>query len=169
MKRLYLLRHAKSSWQDPGLPDQDRPLASRGRRATKLVAEHLRRERIAPSLVLCSPARRTRETLEGIATGLGEDRSVRVERELYGASENDLLERLRAIPDEVQAVMLIGHNPAIQELALGLARSGGKLARIERKYPTGALATLTFTGSWRELETAKLVDFVRPKDLEDAR
>ena len=166
MKRLYLLRHAKSSWEDPALADDDRPLAPRGHHTTKLMAEHLRRERIAPALVLCSPARRTRETLDGIAPALGEV-PVRVERELYTASDGDLLDRLRAVPDTVQSVMLIGHNPAIQALALRLARSGGELASIERKYPTGALATLAFKGSWRKLEAdgAKLVGFVRPRDL----
>jgi phosphohistidine phosphatase len=167
MKRLYLLRHAKSSWEDPGLADHDRPLAPRGRRATKLVAKHLRREGLAPAFVLCSPAARTRETLECIAPALGDEVPVQVERELYGASDGDLLERLRAIPDTVESVMLIGHNPAVQGLALNLAGSGRELESVERKYPTGALATLTFKGSWRELgpDAAKLVGFVRPRDL----
>ncbi len=167
MKSLYLLRHAKSSWEDPGLADRDRPLAPRGRRSAKLVAEHLRRERIAPVFVLCSSARRARETLEGIASALGDEVSVQVERELYGASDGDLLERFRAIPDTVQSVMLIGHNPAIQLLVLSLTGSGGELARVEQKYPTGALATLMFKGSWRKLgpDAAELVGFVRPRDL----
>ena len=92
---------------------------------------------------------------------------MHVEPELYSASDGDLLERLHAIPDTVQSVMLIGHNPAIQALVLSLAGSGRELASIERKYPTGALATLTFKGSWRELgpDAAKLVGFVRPRDL----
>lgn len=168
MKRLYLLRHAKSSWEDSGLADHDRPLAPRGRRATKLLAAHLRREGIAPELSLCSSARRARETLEGIAPALGDDVSVEVERELYGASDRDLLERLHAIPDATRSAMLIGHNPAIQSLALSLAGSGEELPSVERKYPTGALATLTFRGSWRELEpgAAKLAAFVKPKDLQ---
>ena len=167
VRRLYLLRHAKSSWEDPGRADHDRPLAARGRRATKLVAEHLRRERIAPALVLCSPARRARETLEGISSALGDEIQVRVEPELYGASDDTLLERLRAIPDTVQSAMLIGHNPAIQALALSLAGRGDELASAERKFPTGALATLTLGCAWRELEpgAAELVGFVRPKDL----
>jgi phosphohistidine phosphatase len=166
MKRLYLLRHAKSSWDDPALADHDRPLAPRGHRTTKLVADHLRRERIAPALVLCSPALRTRETLDGIEPALGEV-PVRVERELYTASDSDLLDRLRTVPDAVQSVLLIGHNPAIQALTLRLARSGGELASVERKYPTGALATLAFRGSWHRLDDnrAKLEGFVRPSDL----
>ena len=105
MKRLFLLRHAKSSWDDPGLDDHDRPLAPRGRRASAVIAEHLRQERIAPALVLCSSARRTRETLERVMPL--DQAEVRIEGELYGASPKDLLQRLREVPDEVDSVMLI--------------------------------------------------------------
>src|ERR671923_1158092 len=138
MKRLFLLRHAKSSWKDEGLADRDRPLAGRGRRAAKVMARHLQEEKISPALVLCSPARRTRETLEAVSPS-GE---VRIEDELYGASEAELLERLRRVPEAIESVMLIGHNPAIEELALGLASRGERLEDVERKFPTGALATL---------------------------
>ena len=120
MKRLFLLRHAKSSWDDADLADRDRPLAPRGRRAAGAIARHLRDEEISPSLVLCSPARRTRETLEAVDPS----GDVRIEDELYGASEAELLERLRRVPEAIESVMLIGHNPAIQELALGLASRG---------------------------------------------
>ena len=166
-RRLYLLRHAKSSWDDPALADHDRPLAPRGRRAAKLLAEHLQRERIAPDAVLCSSARRARETLEGIAPALGDRDSVHVEPELYGASSGDVLERLRRLPDTVKSAMVIGHNPAVQELTLSLAGSGEEIEQVMRKYPTGALATLAFDGSWRALEprAARLDGFVTPKDL----
>ena len=167
MKRLFLLRHAKSSWEDPGLADHDRPLAPRGRRATKLIAEHLRQESVAPPVVLCSSARRARETLERIAPGLGEEVVVQIERELYAASEQRLLERLRALEDGVESVLLIGHNPGLERLALSLAGGGEGLAAVRRKYPTGALATLEFAGRWRELGagSAELTDFVTPKRL----
>jgi phosphohistidine phosphatase len=163
VKQLFLLRHAKSSWDDAGLPDRDRPLAPRGRRATKLMARHLRDEKISPALVLCSPARRTRETLEGV----GPSGEVRIEDDLYGASQTALLERLRQVPDATESVMLIGHNPAVQELALGLAGSGDRRADIERKFPTGALATLAVPEHWGELGpgSADLVAFVTPKEL----
>jgi phosphohistidine phosphatase len=163
VKRLFLLRHAKSSWDEAGLADRDRPLAPRGRRATQVMARHLRDEKISPSLVLCSPARRTRETLEGVEPG-GE---VMIEDELYGASETELLERLREVPDATESVMLIGHNPAIHELALGLAGGGERRADMERKFPTGALATLAVPDHWRELGpgSAELVAFVTPKEL----
>jgi phosphohistidine phosphatase len=167
MKHLLLLRHAKSSWGESGLADHDRPLAPRGRRAAKLIAEHLRRERVVPALVLCSSARRTRETLERIAPALGEHVRVQIERELYAAPEHGLLERVRAVEDGVESVMLIGHNPGVEQLALRLAASGASLAAVRRKYPTGALATLEFAGRWRELGpgSAELTDFVTPKQL----
>jgi phosphohistidine phosphatase len=160
-KRLFLLRHAKSSWDDPALDDFDRPLAARGRKASKLIGEYLRREQVQISLVLCSSAVRARETLDLVAAS-GE---IQIERELYGASADQLLERVRHVPDEVAAVMLIGHNPAIHELALSLLGSPSDLAA--RKFPTGALAALTFTGPWRALEPrhAELAAFITPRNL----
>jgi phosphohistidine phosphatase len=157
---LLLLRHAKSSWDNPSLADHDRPLAPRGRRAAKLMGAHLRRSPLDVSVVLCSSARRALQTLELVAPP-GE---VEIEDELYGASADGLLERLMRVPDVHNAVMLIGHNPAMQELAAGLAPGGGL---AEHKFPTGALATLTFSGPWSGLEwgCAELTGFVRPKDL----
>ncbi len=92
---------------------------------------------------------------------------VRIERELYGASSEDLLRRLREVPDEVESVMLVGHQPAIQELALHLAGEGSELERVRAKFPTAALATLTFDGAWSQLGTrgAELVAYVTPKQL----
>jgi phosphohistidine phosphatase len=166
VKRLYLLRHAKSSWKDTSLPDHDRPLAGRGRRAAKAIARHLSEHGIAPELVLCSSARRARETLDRIEPALGTP-AVRVERNLYAASAQALLERLRGVPDTVESVMLIGHNPGLQDLALDLARPSPTAHELAAKYPTGALATLELSG-WHELDhsTAELVALVRPRDLE---
>jgi phosphohistidine phosphatase len=165
-RRLYLLRHAKSSWKDRGLADQDRPLAGRGRRAAKAMAAYLKQHGIEPQLVLCSTARRTRETLDRIAASIG-DGDVRVERELYLAGAGVLLARLHEIPATVTSVMLIGHNPGMEELALLLARRGAKVRELEAKFPTGALATLAVKTGWAELDrgTAELVEFIRPRDL----
>jgi phosphohistidine phosphatase len=168
VKRLYLLRHAKSSWKDTSLPDRDRPLAARGRRAAKAIARHLREQGIEPELVLCSTARRARETLDRIEPAFGKP-VIRVEDDLYAASADALLERLRSVPDTVESVMLIGHNPGLQELALTLARRSDTVRELEAKYPTAALATLMVpVESWQELdgETAELVALVRPRDLE---
>ena len=167
MTTLYLLRHAKSSWDDAALPDHDRPLAPRGRRATKLLAGHIHDAGIAPDLVLSSTARRTRETFEGIATAFGDGVEAHFEDALYGASADELLARLQAIPPAVESAMLIGHNPSIARLALRLAADGDALGRISHKYPTGALATLAIPVPWPELGpgAATLADFVTPKDL----
>ena len=167
LKRLYLLRHAKSSWKDTSLPDRDRPLAARGRLAAKAIARHLREQGIEPELVLCSTARRARETLDRIEPALGTP-AVRVEGNLYAASADALLERLRSVPDNVESVMLIGHNPSLQDLALTLARRSNAVAELEAKYPTAAVATLeVLVASWQELDrdTAELVALVRPRDL----
>lgn len=167
-RTLYLLRHAKSSWEDPSVADHDRLLASRGRRASSVIADHLRRQRIRPPLVLCSSSARARETLERIRTGLGGEIEVQIEEALYTASAGDLLDRLLEVGGRVDCVMLIGHEPAIRELALMLAGSGEHLERLREKFPTAALATLSFQGSWGELTpgAAQLVAFVKPRELE---
>ena len=164
MKRLYLLRHAKSSWDEAGLADRDRPLAKRGKRASKVMAKHLREERIEPDLVLCSPSARTRETLERV--GVGERSEVQIVGDIYGASEADLLDVLRRVPDDVDSAMLIGHNPSLQALAVTLAGEGSE-TRMAEKFPTAALATLDFDGGWGELGpgVAELASFVKPKEL----
>jgi phosphohistidine phosphatase len=162
-KQLFLLRHAKSSWKDPELPDRDRPLARRGRRAAKLMSKHLRRHGLHPNLVLCSSATRARETLERIRPS----GDLRVEEQLYLASAAELLRRLRRVPETVNSVMLIGHSPVIETLALDLADHGARRAAILHKFPTGALATLSFDGYWAALRPgcAELISFVTPRDL----
>ena len=164
--RLFLLRHAKSSHDDPALADHDRPLAPRGERAAKTMGRYIRDHGVSPALVLCSSATRARETLDRLSAGIGES-AVRIESELYEASAAELGERLRQIPDDVPSVMLIGHNPAIERLALDLAASGPDLDDMARKFPTGALAVLEFDAAWSGLDSdgARLVAFVKPRDL----
>jgi phosphohistidine phosphatase len=172
LRRLYVLRHAKSSWDDPGQSDFDRPLAPRGRRAVKLLARYVEDQEIHPDLILCSTARRTRETLEGVKADGSE---VLFEDELYGASCSSLIERLQRVPPATRSVMVVGHNPASQMLVLRLARDHRtavgpgeeSLPDIRRKFPTGALATLELDVEWRDLApgTAELTSYVRPKAL----
>jgi phosphohistidine phosphatase len=166
MRQLFVLRHAKSSWDDPGLDDHDRPLAPRGQRAVKLLYDYARIHGIEPSLVLCSTSRRTQETLAGVAPS-GDHL---VERELYAASAAVLLERLHRLEPDAGSAMVIGHNPAMQILVLRLAGSSASdddLATVRRKFPTGGLATLTFECAWSELRpgAATLSALARPKDL----
>ena len=169
VRTLILLRHLKSSWDDPGRLDHDRPLAPRGRRAGKRIRRELQDEGIAPQLVLCSSAVRAVGTWKAIRAGIPEDRRVGIEDGLYAASAESLLERLKGVPDEVETVLLIAHNPGIGDLAVGLAGTGDAhaLERMQAKYPTGGLATLTFEGSWADLgwAGAQLAEFVVPRDL----
>ena len=164
-KQLFILRHAKSSWDNPALDDHERPLAPRGRWAVRVIAEHLRANGIEPALILCSTSRRTRETLEGLKPG---GRQL-IEPELYAASTSAIIERLKRVPEDVDSVMLIGHNPAMQTLVLRLAAGDpdSDLSEVKRKFPTAALATLTLDCGWHELGPgrARLVGFVRPKQL----
>lgn len=168
MRRLWLLRHAKSSWDDAELDDHDRPLASRGRSAAVLMAAYLEREEIRPGLVVCSSARRARETLAAVLPGLGTDVTIRVDPGLYTFAGAQLLEIVMGLPDEHDDAMLVGHNPAIEELAGALAHEGERLPALREKYPTGALAGLELdVRVWADAapRCARLSTFVTPRDL----
>jgi len=160
---LYLLRHAKSSWDDPDLADHERPLAPRGEKAAVRIAEHLRREEIVPELVLCSTALRARQTLAALLPVLPGDVEIRLEDALYGAGAPELLARVREVDEAVGSALVIGHNPTLHELALALTRREDVLER----FPTGALATLKVRLGWAELGegTAELAGFVVPREL----
>jgi phosphohistidine phosphatase len=166
---IHLLRHAKSSWDDPGLPDHDRPLAPRGRRAAERMGRHVAAAGVAPDLVLCSSATRAVATWEEIRSGLPPGTPVEVSAELYEAGAASLLHRLNLLPETVGSVLIIGHNPAIEGLAIGLTSAGSAAAidRVKTKYPTGALATLVIDAAWPDLawESARLEGFVVPKEL----
>lgn len=148
--------------------DHDRPLNGRGRRACKLLREYVRDRDVEPQLTLCSTARRTVETVEGLKLS-GE---VKLEPRIYSAGAEDLLERLQQLPSELDEVMMVGHNPSMQVLVLKLAAANGphshELDEIRMKYPTGALSTLEFQGDWADLRPggAELINYVRPKALQ---
>jgi phosphohistidine phosphatase len=171
VKTILLLRHAKSAWGDPRLDDHERPLSRRGEQAAKAMADHIVRRGPRPGLILCSTAMRTRQTLAPLVKLLGASAPpIALEKGLYLASEDILLDHLRALPDAVATALLIAHNDGIWHLAEALAGSGpaGTLAALRGKYPTGALATLKApNGTWRDLTwgSAELVAFVRPRDL----
>ncbi len=168
MPRLLLLRHAKSSWSDPAARDHERPLNQRGRQAAPLVGDYLRREDLVPDLVLCSSARRTVETLARL--DLPDTTAVVVDRDLYLAHPETVIDMVRGAADSVATVMVVGHNPTTHELALDLAGAGdpGALAALGQKFPTAALAVLTLSGRWADLDraTATLDCYVTPRDLE---
>lgn len=163
LKRLVLLRHAKSSWDDPQLDDHDRPLNPRGERAAARVGRCLRDQGIAPDLVLCSSSLRTRQTLQLLQL----DPTVQavIERGLYGAAAGELLDRLRYIDDAVTSVLVVAHNPGIQELAITLTDDLEGLA----SFPTAALADLRIPiSAWAELRPgiATVAGFTSPRELD---
>jgi phosphohistidine phosphatase len=166
MKTLYLLRHAKSSWKDPGLDDLDRPLNKRGRETAKTMAAYIRRAKIAPDLVLCSTAVRAKQTLEHIAKAIKPPR-VAFESRIYGVAQPELLKYLRGLPETVECALMIGHNPGLHDLALALAdtKSRKRLPPAEGKFPTGAIAAFRFEGAWKgiALEWRDRVVIHRPK------
>ena len=173
MKTLLLLRHAKSAWGQPGLDDHERPLNKRGEGAAEAMAEHIVHNAPRPDLILCSTAVRTRQTLAPLVHRLAPPAPpIALEKGLYLASEGELLVRLRAVPEEVGTVLLIGHNEGIGELANALADDGepAALGRLREKFPTGALAILDLgEAPWRDLApgAGELLSFVRPRDLTD--
>ncbi len=166
---LYLLRHAKSSWSDPTLDDHDRPLAPRGEKALRRLGRYITQFHVAPTLVLCSSARRAVMTCEGVRQALPKAAVVLVEDRLYAAPGDRLLERLRQVPDDIAGVLLVGHNPGLHTLAVSLVGDGEDALQRElaNAFPTGALATLTVPGLWSDLAlgAATLRDLVWPRQL----
>jgi phosphohistidine phosphatase len=169
MSELYLMRHAKAVPQAENMRDTDRPLEERGRVGARAVAKWLKRQKIAPDLVLCSPSARTRETLDLIAESFPRAPEIAYEPGLYLASAERLLERIRDIPDSVEHVLILGHNPGLHELAQGLADSTvGPLAdRLATNLATAGLVRFEVNIEWAALRrrAARLVALVTPKDL----
>ncbi len=168
MRRLMLLRHAKSAWP-AGTADLDRPLAPRGREAAPRIGRYLADEGLVADLVLVSPARRAQETWN-LVRGSATDAEVRTEPRIYEAPPGRLLEVVQEVDPGVRTLLLVGHNPGFEGLAKLLVGHGDRyaFARLAQKYPTAGLAVLDFSvDSWREVEPrAGCLDrFVTPKTL----
>ncbi len=169
MRQLMLLRHAKSSWDDPKLPDHARPLNQRGRHAAAAMREAMRGLGLAPDVVLVSSSRRTLQTLEALGPW---DETPLIEPldALYLAGAGQLLQVLNGVAETARSVLLVGHNPGMHELALMLAGSSAAAAdlkRLEAGYPTGALAEFGIIGPWWSLGAGggRLLRFLAPRDL----
>jgi phosphohistidine phosphatase len=171
-RRLILLRHAKSAWPND-VSDHERPLAPRGRRDAPGAGRWLRETDHVPDLVLCSTARRTRETWQLAGENLGAQPQTVFEEQVYEASVVDLLDLVRQTPADVRTLLIVGHDPAMRGLTLELAgdllddAEARALARVRVKYPTAAIAVLSFSQGWPELGAgeARLAEFVVPDDF----
>jgi phosphohistidine phosphatase len=182
-RRLVLLRHAKSAW--PDMPDHERPLARHGQRDAPVLGRWLRTAGLVPDLVLCSTARRARETWQLAQSGLGAAPPVRFDDRVYEASAAALLDLIRRESGAAETLLVVGHDPAIPGLALTLAeaapdeRTGagsgavpaGMLDRMRAKFPTAAIAVFGCAGSWDGLGpgSARLACFITPRELPSRR
>lgn len=159
MKRLLILRHAKSSWDHPELSDHERPLNKRGKRDAPRVGEYLRAASLVPDIIMSSTARRAQETADRVIDSSGFDGSLLLIPEFYHGNYETMLELLRQLPDEAACVMIVGHNPDLEEFIEELTDESTRLS-------TAALANVELPiQRWRELRetiTGRLVDVWYP-------
>lgn len=167
--RLLLLRHAKSAWPD-GVADIDRPLGERGRKTAPLMGDYMARHKLVPDLALVSTARRAQETWQLVASALPSSVAVETTRAIYAVGASQILGAIQATAPAVRTLLVVGHNPGMEDLAHELVGSGDADARMRmaQKFPTAALAVLKFEGTgWSELAPgdARLTRFVTPRSL----
>ena len=170
MLTISLLRHAKSDWADPELGDFDRPLAPRGKKAAPLIDAFMHEQGICPDLILCSTAKRAMHTLNLLKHTFANSPEIVFEDQLYMATARKMLEIATLVSPTCSHVMLIGHNPGLQILALALAEMGQSepYLKLIEKYPTATLTVLEFDcDNWSDLTPGRghLQHFVTPKSL----
>ena len=172
MKTLTLLRHAKSGWDDPVLRDFDRPLNGKGKRAAQLVGRNWQTLGLAFDHIVASPAVRVIETIEQVARGYGDALEPVWDRRIYLASATTLLDIVHELPADADAVLLVGHNPGLEDLVLLLVPDSDEQPLrddVEAKFPTASTAQLSFDiADWHDAAAGKatLSVFVRPRDLD---
>ncbi len=171
MKRLILFRHAKSGWEAPVARDFDRALNDKGRRGARMMGAHLAAEDVGIDRVAASPAVRVVESLDALFEGYGRRVPATWDKRIYLASDATLLEVLHDQPASAGVLMMAGHNPGMEDLALLLTPDDGAAARdeVEAKFPTAALATIAFeVDDWAAVKrgSGRIERFVRPRDLD---
>ncbi|HVY59416.1 MAG TPA: histidine phosphatase family protein [Xanthobacteraceae bacterium] len=173
MRRLMLLRHAKSELSQPGKSDRDRPLTRRGEEAAPKIGAFMAKHGLLPDHVLCSPARRARDTWVLVAKAFKEAPPTDFNERLYGAGADGLLDLLRETGRKAHSLLVVGHNPGLQELAVRLIASGELAARerLHEKLPTAGLVVIDFPfDDWTKLhpQAGRLDRFVTPRSLATA-
>lgn len=165
MKHLIIIRHAKSDWDHPGLTDFERPLNKRGRLSAPFMGEFLKSNKPMPDQIICSAAKRTRETCELLTHGMGirEEVSIAFKKEIYGADVSDLLEVVNKIGDDIEVTFLIGHNPGVSDVTHYLTNDDNAPS-----FTTCGVAHITFdTDSWAEVSagTGTFIDYHYPRQF----
>ena len=171
MKRVTLLRHAKSSWDDPSLDDFNRPLNERGWKAARRMGRELKHRELHFDLVLASTAARVRETIDGVQEKYDFAAPIQFEPRMYGASEDELLSLIHALPDSVHAPLLVGHNPGLERLIVELTRDdeNGLRRRVAGKFPTAGLAVVELPArAWSNVApgSGTITDLILPRELD---
>jgi phosphohistidine phosphatase len=171
MRRLMLLRHAKSDWSAPGQRDHERTLAPRGRKAAPLMGRYMAEQTLIPDHAIVSTAARTRETWRLVADMLPRKPHTDFEDRIYEASPRDIMTAIAEAPDTAQSLLVVGHNPGFQETAILLLDSGEKRMRksLSEKFPTGALAVIDLDiPGWTAIRPGRgrLERFVTPRAID---
>ena len=170
MKKLYVLRHAKSLSDNESMNDHARPISDHGRENAERIGEYLKEQNIHPDLVLCSTALRARMTLEQVQKGMGASLNVAYSDKLYLAPAGEMFSQAQAIDDRYSSALMVGHNPGMHQFCLLLTGRGDARSRktLELKFPTCALAEFELdVASWREIVpgAGTLHQFLAPKLL----
>ncbi len=168
MKSLLLLRHAKSDWDSPNQLDIDRPLNQRGHKSAALIGQWLKQQHIQPEWAICSPALRVRETMTALHNKLNLPESlIQFDERLYLASLNTLLDVLSQCPDDMDQILLVGHNPGLEQLLAYLCGPNLPLSPTEKLMGTATLAHIALPDDWHKLtpESGKLKQIIRPSDI----
>jgi len=162
MKLLLIMRHAKSSWDNSHLDDFERPLNPRGQKDAPRMGTLLKTKKLLPELILASPAVRVKQTLELMTKTCDYQGKIEWIKDYYGATPNDYIAGIQTVPDKVQKVMIVGHNPGMEDLL-------NQWVPIDEKFPTAAIACLEFDlKSWQDLSLktpAKLHHLWKPKEI----
>jgi phosphohistidine phosphatase len=172
MRQLFLLRHGKSSWDNPALPDFSRPLAIRGRKAARRMGKEMASRGWVPDLAIVSAAIRTRQTWECVVSQWPKNSCVfEFSDSIYEAQPERILAEIRKTGSATQSLLVIGHNPGLEMLAMQLASGTSEataLRTMSRKFPTAALVRFQTAERWANLNagSAELTHFLRPKDFE---
>ena len=171
MKRLTILRHAKSSWDNPGLEDFNRPLNNRGWKAARAMGRELDKKNAKFDLIIASPAARVRETIDGLKEKLKLNVEIRFEPRMYAATRKMLLEIVHEIEERVHSPLLVGHNPGLQQFLVEITHDDPKKLRrrIKSKFPTGALAAIEFPARrWEDIKdgSGEIAELILSKELD---
>lgn len=171
MIRLLLLRHAKSSWDSPDATDFERPLNSRGMKTAPFMGQYMADHALIPDKILCSTARRTRDTLAGLLPAFPNDHTIHLLQRLYDSPERNYIDPIKVYGQAAKTILLIGHCPTIQQTAIDLIGNGNPDLKDEivAHYPTAALAVIDFDReAWTDIQmhSGRVVAFFRPRDLQ---